>query len=143
MLYVVPAALRQYSKTVSSSVTLYSNDIVLNGIVDYLEAGMRDRWCFNGYLERVETCSKTYSMSGTTSSLTHPRSTERLLLRQENVDFLIDNGFITTTQGAGLILDRISDTISLSSSNATPPIYSISGADATNPINPPPIAQLN
>lgn len=146
ILFIVPDALRRFAGVSSEFSALISNKMVLHGIVDYIESGIRDRWCFSSNLDRVANCNTTFNNSGIPDSLSHNGSIERMLINENTLNWLVDHQVITANQAQNVPLLEITGQFSLGSVAETHPLFplinslrlaalSALGGSSSSPVN--------
>lgn len=121
MLYFLSPQVIKHREQVVKTSSIISARLALHSMVDYTLFGIKQRWCFSeGFMS--EPCAA--SGSTTMQILSHPRSVERLLMKNETVDYLRAMG-ISNPEKA--LLDKIQMQVGLASFSALHPVYKMVG----------------
>ncbi|QDK38511.1 hypothetical protein [Bdellovibrio sp. NC01] len=120
MIYYLSPTVIKHRQQVSKTASIITTRLALHSMLDFTLLGVKQRWCFSDSW-MPENCGK--STPATTSELlSHPRSVERLLMKQETVDFLKATGY---GNAAAAPIDKIAARISINSFSALHPVYKI------------------
>lgn len=103
----------QRQSLVNRNMVSYSS--VLDGVIDYTNYAIKNRWCMTSEWTKDTNCS-----------ITHPMNLERLSLDMSAITALRDlNSTNASFSAAGIALDQISTTIDISSVVSSHPLFNI------------------
>lgn len=86
MIYFLSPTVIKHRSQVAKTASIITARLALHSMVDYTLFGIRQRWCFSEAWMQ-ESCGSSTPPKAV-EILSHPRSVERLLMKQETVDFL-------------------------------------------------------
>lgn len=118
MLYFLSPEVIKHRQQVTKTSSIITARLAMHSMVDFTLLGIRQRWCFSTDW-MPENCGSS-STATTAEMLSHPRSVERLLMKQETVSFLKTLG---VPNADNVPLERFSQTINVKSFSAMHPIY--------------------
>lgn len=121
MIYFLSPTVVKHRSQVTKTASIITARLALHSMVDYTLFGIRQRWCFSESWMQ-ESCG-TSTPPKAIEILSHPRSVERLLMKQESVDFLRAIG-IANPEKVPLV-NGIDQTINISNFSTMHPVYKI------------------
>ncbi|WP_374030785.1 hypothetical protein [Bdellovibrio bacteriovorus] len=121
MIYFLSPTVIKHRSQVTKTASIITARLALHSMVDYTLFGIRQRWCFSESWMQ-ESCGASTPPKAI-EILSHPRSVERLLMKQETVDFLSAIG-IANPEKVPLV-NGIDQTINLANFSAMHPVYKI------------------
>ncbi len=121
MIYFLSPTVVKHRSQVTKTASIITARLALHSMVDYTLFGIRQRWCFSESWMQ-ESCGASTPPTAI-EILSHPRSVERLLMKQESVDFLRAIG-IANPEKVPLV-NGIDQTINISNFSTMHPVYKI------------------
>lgn len=110
MIDYVLAQKRQTVKTAS----LFELKFAMDSAVDFVLFGVKQKYCFSDSLMADMNCN-----------ITHAGSTERLIMSQEQVNFMVAAGKISAAQGLTMRIEKISRDLEISNVTPAHPLYGV------------------
>lgn len=121
MIYFLSPTVIKHRSQVTKTASIITARLALHSMVDYTLFGIRQRWCFSESWMQ-ESCGASTPPKAI-EILSHPRSVERLLMKQESVDFLRAIGIANPEKVP--LKDGINQTINISNFSTMHPVYKI------------------
>lgn len=120
MLYFLSPQVLKHRQQVAKTSSIITARLALHSMVDFTLFGIKQRWCFSESW-MPEPCGSSVPPT-MAQILNHPRSVERLLMKNETVLFLKAMGI---SSADSVPLNSIKQRISLKSFSAMHPVYKI------------------
>lgn len=120
MIYFLSPTVIKHRAQVTKTASIITARLALHSMVDYTLFGIRQRWCFSqSWLE--EACGASVPPK-TVEILNHPRSVERILMKDESVDYL---RMLNVPNPEKAPLAKIEQLINISNFSSMHPVYKI------------------
>ena len=120
LVYFLTPTVIKNRQQVTKSASIITARLALHSMLDFTLLGVKQRWCFSDSW-MPENCGKSENPT-TAELLSHPRSVERVLMKQETVDFLKTMGYAAADQAP---LQKITARIPVANFSSLHPIYKI------------------
>jgi hypothetical protein len=114
MIFSSATYIRSRAQAVAGSADKMDNRIALDGMLAYTLNGIKQSWCFGDTWTQQTTCP-----------LTDPRNTARLIISDESLGYIAASTAIRPNPLSATRLSQITQTVDLTSINATHPLYKI------------------